>query len=242
MPQWNGMPDRYTLTAEDAAARLGVTVRSVARYCEAGERAKRTKTHDPRSLVCMKNEKTDRTGEKWMIAPESVEQFIRENRSPVVSREDAPVVSPRLDMAPAPSSLVATSPDLNSPAALIRAEAAKWKAKYETEREWRMREHEERKEAEKRLSSAVFQLGTADQQIKSLEQKIRLLGSGERWAVDVDETTSFQEAASGKDVTRQDATSVETGPEESRQDATAVETTRDKASKRRTAASEEPWQ
>ena len=217
------MGEPQYLTAETVAARLGVTVRSVARYCEAGVRASRTKVHDSRSLVCIKERKTDRTGERWLVQPTSVERFIGENKVVATgldtSRRVESSVETGLDSTPKVSSPVQT----DSIFSFIRAEAAKWKAKWETEREWRMKEREERLAAQKGMQSVAFQLGRAREEIIQLEQKMRLLSSGERSAESTEEATGFEEVDVEGDLSRQDSTGTETGPDTSRQDEPSVE-------------------
>lgn len=218
------MGEPQYLTAETIAARLGVTVRSVARYCEAGVRASRTKVHDSRSLVCVKEKKTDRTGERWLVQPTSVERFISENKIVATgldtSRRVESSVETGLDSTPKVSSPVQT----DSIFSFIRAEAAKWKAKWETEREWRMKEREERLAAQKTIQSVAFQLGRAREEIVQLEQKFRLLSSGDRSVDTAEAATVFEEPDVEGDVSRQDQTGTGTGPDTSRQDEKPVET------------------
>lgn len=237
---------KYELTAEEVAEKLGVTVRSIARYCEAGERAKKSRKHDPRSLDCAKELKTDRTGEKWRISQESIELFIRENKiRPVMSRQDSTGldnVQTSLDRKPEMSSHVQTSPDQSSfmekvqeKLSFIRSEAAKWKAKWEQEREWKAKEMQERVDAQKQLNSVAFQLGTAQQEIKTLENKMKLLeagktfiSKGETAEEEIGEIVTTGEAG-GLDRTRQDATIDETGLDKTRQEQEPVQTRPDMA-------------
>ena len=60
----------------------------------------------------------------------------------------------------------------------VRVEAAKWKTRYESEREWRSSLERQNRGLTDRVTGAALDVGASRQQIENLQEKIRLLTAG----------------------------------------------------------------